>query len=163
MWDLSSPTRDRIPSHPSIGWWILYHRIIGEVLVVDSFLILIGRYYFTILWCLHHTSTWVGNRHAYVPSFLNTPSHLRPHAIPPGCRRTPALGSLCYTANFHWLSVLHMVMYMFPCYSLTSSDSLLLPLFPNVCCLCLCLFCYPALFTIASMWDNLDAHWQMNG
>ena len=32
-------------------------------------------------------------------------------------KRGLALGALCHTANFHWLSVLHMVMYMFKYYS----------------------------------------------
>ena len=34
------------------------------------------------------------------------------------------LSSLSHTANSPWLSILHMVLYMFPCYSLHSSHSL---------------------------------------
>ena len=59
------------------------------------------------------------------------PFHLPPHHIPPGCHRTPALGILSHK-NFHWLSVLHMVMCVFQCYSLKSSHSLLFPLSPKV-------------------------------
>ena len=54
---------------------------------------------------------------------------------PLGCHTVPGLSSLCPTANSHWLSVLHMEMYMFQCYSLNSSHSLLSPLCPQVCSL----------------------------
>ena len=37
------------------------------------------------------------------------------------------LSSLHQTANSHWLTILHMVMYMFPCYSLYLSHPLLPP------------------------------------
>ena len=47
--------------------------------------------------------------------------------------------------NSHWLSVLHMVMCMFPCCSLKSYHPLLLPLLhPKICSLCPCLLCCPA-------------------
>ena len=39
------------------------------------------------------------------------------------------------------LAALHMVMCMFQCYSLKSSHPFLLPLYPKVCSLCLCLLC----------------------
>ena len=41
-----------------------------------------------------------------------TPSH------PSRLSRRPGLSSLSHTANSHWPCVLHMVVYMFPCYSL---------------------------------------------
>ena len=47
------------------------------------------------------------------------------------------LSSLHHTANSHWLSTLHMVMYTFPRCSLHSSHPLLPPLCLQVCCLCL--------------------------
>ena len=48
-----------------------------------------------------------------------------------------------HTANSHWLPILHMVMYMFPCYSLQTPHPLLPP--PHhVCSLCLCPLCCPA-------------------
>ena len=40
--------------------------------------------------------------------------------------QSPGLSSLSHTANSHWLSILHMVIYMFPCYFLYLSHSLLL-------------------------------------
>ena len=49
-----------------------------------------------------------------------TPSHLPPHPIPLGCPRAPALGALLHALNLHWSSILHMVIYMFQCYSLIS-------------------------------------------
>ena len=65
------------------------------------------------------------------------PSLLPPHPIPLGCPRAPALSALLQASN--WSSVLHMVMYMFQCYSLKSSHPLLFPLSPKVCSLHLCL------------------------
>ena len=55
------------------------------------------------------------------------------------------LSSLSHTANSHLLSILYMVVYMFPRYSLHSSHPLLLPLplCPSVCSLCLHLDCCP--------------------
>ena len=78
------------------------------------------------------------------PPILEPSSHLLPYPTPLGCHRAPALGSLHHTANSHWLSILHMVMCMFPCCSLNSSLPLLPPLCPQVCFLCLCLLCCPA-------------------
>ena len=49
------------------------------------------------------------------------------------------LSSLSQTANSHWLSILYMVVYMFPPYSLKSSHPLLPPLpqaHPQICSLC---------------------------
>ena len=50
-----------------------------------------------------------------MPLPLEPPSNLPPHPTPLGCHRAPALGSLHHTANFHWLSLLHLVMFMFQC------------------------------------------------
>ena len=54
------------------------------------------------------------------PSILN-PSHLPPHPIPLDSYRAPVLGALHHTSNLHWLPILHMVMYVFQCYSLKLS------------------------------------------
>ena len=40
-------------------------------------------------------------------------AHIPPHPTLLGCHRILALGSLLHT----WLSILHMVIYMFQCYS----------------------------------------------
>ena len=39
--------------------------------------------------------------------------------------QSPDVSSLSHTANFHWLSILHTVVYMLPCFSLHSSHPLL--------------------------------------
>ena len=49
--------------------------------------------------------------------------------------QSTSFSALHHTPNLHWSSVLHMVTYMFQCYSLKSSHPLLLPLrsaFDNV-------------------------------
>ena len=86
------------------------------------------------------------------------PSHFPPHPIPPGCHRAPALGSLRHISKSHWLSLLHMVMYMFQCYSLKSSHPLLL-LCPKVCSLCLCLLCCPACRTVGTIFLDSIYRW----
>ena len=75
-----------------------------------------------------HISTWISHRHTYVPlhtyvlhTYICLSSHFPLHPTPLGCHRAPGLSSLHHIANFHWLSVLHMVMYMFQCYSFNSS------------------------------------------
>ena len=77
----------------------------------------------------------------HVSQHPESPSHLLPHPIPLGCPRALALGALLRTSNWHWSSSLHMVMYLFQCYSLKSSHPHLLPLSPKVCSLRLVLFC----------------------
>ena len=72
------------------------------------------------------------------PLYLEPPSHLPAHPIPPGCQRALALGALTGTSHLHWLSVLHMVTWMFQWRSLKSCYPLL-PLSPKVCPLLLCL------------------------
>ena len=57
--------------------------------------------------------------------------------------RAPGWSSLCHSANIHQLSILHRVMFMLHCYSPNSSHPLLPPLSPQVCPLCLFLYCCP--------------------
>ena len=57
------------------------------------------------------------------------PSYLPPHPIPLGCPSAPALSALIHASNLHWSSILHMVVYMFQCYSLKLS-----PLSPSEQC-----------------------------
>ena len=69
-----------------------------------------------------------------VSPLLNPPLsfHLPPHPIPLGSSRGLVLGALFHALNLLCLSILHMVMYMFQCYSLKSSHPLILPLSPKV-------------------------------
>ena len=77
----------------------------------------------------------------HVSHYPETPSYLPPHSIPLGCPRAPALNVLLHALNLHWSSILHMVIYMFQCYSLILPHPHLLPHSPKVCSLHLCLFC----------------------
>ena len=54
----------------------------------------------------------------------------------------------------HWPSILHMVVYMFPCYPLNSSHPLLAPLCLQVCALCLHLLC--------CRWGNIYFHFRLS-
>ena len=67
-----------------------------------------------------------------------------PPPTPLCCHTAPDLNSLCHTANSHWLSVLHIVMYMLQCYSPNLSHLLLPTLCPQVCLLCLYFHCCTA-------------------
>ena len=58
---------------------------------------------------------------------------------------TLALSALFHASNLHWSSVLHIVTYIFQCYSLILSQAPLLPHSPKVSSLHLCLFCCLAL------------------
>ena len=85
----------------------------------------------------------MSHRYIYVPSLLVFPP--TSHPIPsPRLSQSTSLSSRNLTANPHWLSVLHMVTYIFPCYSHESSYPPLLFLGPQVCSLCLHLHCCPA-------------------
>ena len=74
-----------------------------------------------LLYCVAfcHTSARISRRRAYVSSLLNLPP------TPLVCHGALDLSSLSHTANSHWLSVLHIVMYMFQCYFLNWSHLLL--------------------------------------
>ena len=62
-----------------------------------------------------HVSAWIRHRQPCIPSLLNRPPSS--HPIPPLQVGTEHLLP-AHTASSHWLSVLHMVMNMFPRYSL---------------------------------------------
>ena len=89
-----------------------------------------------------HTSVWINHRYTHVPSIL---ALLPPPTTPHSSRlsQSTCLSTLSNTANPHWLPVLHMVVYGFPCCCLHVSH-LLLPLMSTVCSLCLCLHYCPA-------------------
>ena len=64
---------------------------------------------------MHQHETAMG---VHVSHHPEPPSHLAPYPIPLGCPRAPALGALLRASNLHWSSILHMVIYIFQCYSL---------------------------------------------
>ena len=91
-----------------------------------------------------HTSMaeTISHKYTYVPSLINLPpTSLSIH--PSRLSQSISFGSLCHITNSHWLSMLHMALYMFQCYSLKSSPLLPLQLCPNICSLCLHLHCCP--------------------
>ena len=88
-----------------------------------------------------HTSKWITGIYMFPPSW--TPSQLPPHLIPPGCHRAPGLCSLHHTADSHWLSILHVVIHICQCCSLSASYPLP-PLWPQGCSLRLHLHRCPA-------------------
>ena len=64
--------------------------------------------------------TWIDHKYTCVPPIVNL---LQPPSppIPLGCSQALALGALLHALSLRWSSILHMVMYMFQCYSLKSS------------------------------------------
>ena len=87
-----------------------------------------------------HILTWIIHVCMYVPH-PEQPSQISPHPIPQGHPSAPALSTLSHASNLEWLSISHMIIYMFQCYSLKSSHPCLLPQSPEVCSLHLCLYC----------------------
>ena len=90
-----------------------------------------------------HISIWISHGHTCVPpSWTPLPSLWGwGGERAPACPRAPALSALLHAWNLHWSSILHMVIYMFQCYSVKSSYPRLLPHSPKVSSLHLCLFC----------------------
>ena len=107
---------------------------------------------FTLQYCdsFCHTSTWIS--HGYIcvsPSWTPLPRLSPPHSF--GLSQSTGFGCPASCMNLHWSSILHMVIYIFRCYSLKSSHPRLLPQSPKVCSSHLCLFCfliYRIIFTL---------------
>ena len=78
-----------------------------------------ANYVTTLWWFLPYINTNQPQVHMCPPS--GTPSLLPPHPVPLGCSRALALSVLLHASNLDWSSVLHIVIYMFRCYSLKSS------------------------------------------
>ena len=96
------------------------------------------------------------------PLHPEPPSHLPPHSTLLVSHRAPDLSFLHHTANFHWLSILIMVIYVSPCYSLNSSHPLLALLCPQASSLCLHLHCCPANRLISIIFlDSIYMHYYM--
>ena len=79
-------------------------------------------------------------------------SHLPPHPLVVLEHRL--WGALLHSLNLHWSTILHMIMYIFQCYSLKSSHPHFLALSPKVCSLCVCLLCCPADRIIGTVFLN---------
>ena len=99
-------------------------------MIYDFLLTLINYFNWGII-TLQYYDGFAIHRHesatgAHVSLHPEPPSHLPPHSIPLGCPKAPGLSALLHALNLHWSSVLHMVIYMFECYSLKSSHPHLL-------------------------------------
>ena len=95
---------------------------ITSLLLIYLFKFLIRRYLLHIMmvFAIHWHESAI-DIHMSPPSWISLCPDIPPHPIPLGCPRALTLGSLHLTSYSHWLSVLHMVMYMFQCYSLKLS------------------------------------------
>ena len=109
-----------------------------------------------------HTTTWISHKYTHVHSVLNLlPTLTQPQ--PSRSSESTELSSLCYTVNFHWLSILHMVIYMFQCYSLSICPTFFFSWCVHMYILYICvsilalfvfLFVHRLLSLQKSMWDN---------
>ena len=89
---------------------------------------------------------------AFLPPHPTHPTHLSCHRGL--CWTSCVVQQLPITYLF-----LHMVMYMFQCYPLNSSHTLLSPLCPQICSLCLCFHCCPANKFISTIFlDSIYMH-----
>ena len=137
------------------AWWATIQRFPESDMagfLFKSIVVYFNWRIITLQYCYSfcHTSIWIGHRYTCIPSVLN-PFPPPSHPIPPGCPRALALGAPHHTSNLQWLSILHMVMYMFQCYSPKLSHPLLLLLCSKVYSLCLCLLCCSVLSIVGNI------------
>ena len=86
-----------------------------------------------------HASTWLSHRYTYVTSLLKPPPITHPSQLSQSTVLSSHSNLLCHTANSHSLYILHVVTYMFPCYSLNSSHTV-----PTVLCVSVSTVALPA-------------------
>ena len=98
-----------------------------------------------------HTAAWNGHKHTRDPPSW-TPLPLPSPPGPSGLSQTIGCPASCIKLAL--AIYLHMIMYMFQCYSLKSSQPHLLPLSPKVYSLHLCLLCCPACRIIGTIFLN---------
>ena len=111
-----------------INSWVKYH------IIFPSLIFLLGS-------ATHQYESAIGI-HVSPPSWIYLPLPIVPN--PPRLSQGMEPSSLHHTANSRWLSILHVLMCMFQCYSLNLSHPLRPPLHSQVCSLSLWLHCYSA-------------------
>ena len=116
--------------------------------------ILIGGYYFTILYWFCHTSTWIRHGWTRVPH-PEPSSLLPPRTIPLGHPSAPAPIILCHALNLDWRFISYMILYMFQCHSPKSSHPLPLLQSPEVRSIHLCLFCCLTFYRNVTLFSTL--------
>ena len=88
----------------------------------------------TIQYCCHFAIHWHESvMGVHVSPLPVNPCHLPPHPIHLGCPSAPALSALFHPLNLDWLSIFHMVIYMFQCYFLKPPHPCLFPQSPKLC------------------------------
>ena len=116
------------PNHCSSGYTLypLWHPGIQSLQTAfqGPTLFLKSLFYCRIITLQHcdgfcHTSISISHMCTCVPPPW-APSHFPPYPIPLGYPRAPALSALLHASNLDWSSILHMVIYLFQCYSLKS-------------------------------------------
>ena len=119
-----------------ISPWILIH------IELKNWFIYFNWRLTTLQYCsgFCHTLAWINHGCTCVPH-PESPSCLLPHPIPQGHPSALALSTLPHALNLDWRSISHMIIYMFQCNSLKSSNPHLHPQSPKVCSIHLCLFC----------------------
>ena len=83
-----------------------------------------------------------------------TPIHFPPRPTPQGHPSAPVLIILYHASNLDWRFLSHMIIYMFQCYSLRSSQARPLPQSPIDCSIHLCLLCCPTYRVIVTIFLN---------
>ena len=116
VWSLSQedPLEKGTTTHSNILFFFFCN------LFIFNWKIIAVQYWFDFC----HTPIWISHRCTYGPSLLSLPPTL---CHPSRLLQSPSLSSLNLPANFHWLSILRMVMYMLLCCSFHSSHLLLPP------------------------------------
>ena len=92
-----------------------------------------------MLFAIHQHKSATGAHVSPHPDHPSFRPPFPPH--PSGLSQSTGFGCPASCIELHWPSSLHMVIYMFQCYSLKPSHPRLLPQSPKVCFLHLCLFC----------------------
>ena len=106
-----------ICTHWKLGWaerpkWALFFFFFKKIVFLKSYLFLIERTLLAnivLVFAVHQHESAIGT-HMSSPSWNSLPQPTPPH--PSRLSQSSSLSSLSHRANSHWLSVLHMVVYM---------------------------------------------------